>query len=313
MNFMQVYLLTGTAERVIAKLREDVFAHLVRLSPGFFTERRTGELTSRLSADLAVLQTLLSTWISELSRQSLFLVGGIVLLTLTHPRLTATTLAVVPVVVGLGVLLRPAAAPGEHRRAGPRGRGDGHGRRGVLADPHRAELRARGARRRGATAALLGGVVTAAIARAQHARDCCSASSASSPSPAWWRCSGRADGSCSRARSRRARSCSSSSTPSPSRRRSARWRRCSAAIRRRSARRSACSSCSRCSPTVAEPAHPAPLRRPVRGAVALRARALPLRARAARRAARRVVHASRRARSWRSSVHRAPARRRSRR
>ena len=100
MNFIQVYLLTGTAERVVAKLREDVFAHLIRLSPGFYTERRTGELTSRLSADLAVLQTLMGSWISELSRQSLFLIGGIVLLTLTHPRLTTTTLAVVPIVVG---------------------------------------------------------------------------------------------------------------------------------------------------------------------------------------------------------------------
>jgi subfamily B ATP-binding cassette protein MsbA len=104
MNFVQVYLLTSTTERVIAALREDVFAHLVRLSPGFYTERRTGELTSRLSADLAVLQSLLSTWISEMSRQVLFLVGGLVLLTLTHPRLTTTTLAVVPIVVGAAFL-----------------------------------------------------------------------------------------------------------------------------------------------------------------------------------------------------------------
>jgi len=100
MNFVQVYLLTSTSERVVAKLREDVFAHLVRLSPGFYTERRSGELTSRISSDLAVLQTLMATWISEMSRQSLFLVGGLILLTLTHPRLTTTTLAVVPVVVG---------------------------------------------------------------------------------------------------------------------------------------------------------------------------------------------------------------------
>jgi subfamily B ATP-binding cassette protein MsbA len=99
MNFVQVYLLTSTTERVVAALREDVFAHLVRLSPGFFTDRRTGELTSRLSADLAVLQSLLSTWISEMSRQVLFLIGGLVLLTLTHPQLTTTTLAVVPIVV----------------------------------------------------------------------------------------------------------------------------------------------------------------------------------------------------------------------
>jgi ABC-type bacteriocin/lantibiotic exporter with double-glycine peptidase domain len=50
MNFVQVFLLTSTTERVIAALRVDVFAHLIRLSPGFYTERRTGELTSRLSS-----------------------------------------------------------------------------------------------------------------------------------------------------------------------------------------------------------------------------------------------------------------------
>ena len=104
MNFVQVFLLTSTTERVIASLRQDVFGHLVRLSPGFFTEHRTGELTSRLSTDLTLLQSLLSTWVSELSRQTLFLVGGITLLTVTHPELTRTTLAVVPLVVGIAIV-----------------------------------------------------------------------------------------------------------------------------------------------------------------------------------------------------------------
>jgi subfamily B ATP-binding cassette protein MsbA len=121
MNFAQVFLLTSTTERVIAKLREDVFAHLVRLSPAFHTEHRTGELTSRLSSDLTLLQSLLSTWVSELSRQSLFLVGGIALLTITHPELTRTTLAVVPVVVGLAIVfgrrLRKASAGVQDRVA----------------------------------------------------------------------------------------------------------------------------------------------------------------------------------------------------
>jgi ATP-binding cassette, subfamily B, bacterial MsbA len=128
MNFVQVYLLTSTGERVIAALRQDVFAHLVRLSPAFFVERRTGELTSRLSADLAVLQSLLNTWVSELSRQSLFLVGGVVLLTLTHPRLTATTLAVVPLVVGAAFLfgrrLRRASTGVQDRVADAMGTAD---------------------------------------------------------------------------------------------------------------------------------------------------------------------------------------------
>jgi subfamily B ATP-binding cassette protein MsbA len=100
LNFAQVYLLSATGERVVATLRQDLFAHLVRLSPGFFTERRTGELISRLSADIAMLQSVMSHQVSEFARQALFLVGGIAMLLLTHPRLTAITLAVVPVVVG---------------------------------------------------------------------------------------------------------------------------------------------------------------------------------------------------------------------
>ena len=167
MNFIQVFLLTSTSERVIAKLREDVFAHLVRLSPGFYTERRTGELTSRLSADLAVLQTLMGTWVSELSRQTLFLVGGIVLLTLTHPRLTTTTLAVVPIVVGtaffFGRRLRRASTGVQDRVAEAMG----------MADEAFSQIRTvqsfvREAEETRRYHFLLSGVVAAAINRARN-------------------------------------------------------------------------------------------------------------------------------------------------
>jgi subfamily B ATP-binding cassette protein MsbA len=100
LNYFQVYYLSATGELVIARLREDLFAHLVRLSPAFFAERRTGELVSRLSSDVTMLQSVMSHQMSELLRQSLYLVGGISLLMLTHPRLTITTLAVIPIIVG---------------------------------------------------------------------------------------------------------------------------------------------------------------------------------------------------------------------
>jgi subfamily B ATP-binding cassette protein MsbA len=150
----------------VARLREDVFAHLVRLSPSFYTERRTGELTSRLSADLAVLQTLMGSWISEMSRQSLFLVGGIILLTLTHPRLTTTTLAVVPVVVGsalfFGRRLRRASTGVQDRVADAMG----------MADEAFSQIRTvqsfvREAEETRRYRGLLSGVVAAAIARAR--------------------------------------------------------------------------------------------------------------------------------------------------
>jgi ATP-binding cassette, subfamily B, bacterial MsbA len=128
LNFVQVYFLTSTSELVIAQLREDLFAHLVRLSPGFFTEQRTGELTSRLSADTTVLQTVLSYNLSEFARQTLFLIGGILLLTLTNVSLTTTTLAVVPLVVGaafvFGRSLRRASTGVQDRIAEATGTAD---------------------------------------------------------------------------------------------------------------------------------------------------------------------------------------------
>ncbi len=165
MNFIQVYLLTSTTERVIAKLREDVFAHLVRLSPAFFSERRTGELTSRLSADLGLLQSMLSTWVSELSRQLLFLVGGIVLLTLTHPALTTTTLAVVPLIVAVayvfGRKLRKASAGVQDRVAeGMAGVNEAFSQIRTVQSFHREETETR------RFAAQLSTVIDAAIRRA---------------------------------------------------------------------------------------------------------------------------------------------------
>jgi subfamily B ATP-binding cassette protein MsbA len=165
MNFVQVYLLTSTGERVIAGLRQDVFAHLVRLSPAFFADRRTGELTSRLSADLVVLQSLLNTWLSELSRQSLFLIGGVVLLTLTHPRLTTTTLAVVPMVVGAAIIfgrrLRRASMGVQDRVAEAMGTADE-----AFSQIRTVQSFVREEQETRRYGALLSGVVDAAIRRA---------------------------------------------------------------------------------------------------------------------------------------------------
>lgn len=127
-NYIQVRLLSSTTERIIATLREHTFAHLIRLSAAFFTERRTGELTSRLSSDLALLQSLLGTWLSELSRQTLFLVGGVLMMVITNPRLALTTLAVVPLVVGaaltFGRALRRASTGVQDRIAEAMGMAD---------------------------------------------------------------------------------------------------------------------------------------------------------------------------------------------
>jgi ATP-binding cassette, subfamily B, bacterial MsbA len=100
LNYAQAYLLSVAGERAVAGLRRDLFARLIQMPPGFFAERRTGELTSRLTVDVGLLQGVLSHQVSEISRQILSLVGGVVLLTYLQPRLTLTALAVAPLVVG---------------------------------------------------------------------------------------------------------------------------------------------------------------------------------------------------------------------
>ncbi len=100
LNYAQTYLLSATGERAVAGLREELFAKLLDMSPGFFADRKTGELTSRLTIDIGLLQGVLSNQIAEFARQILALVGGIVLLTWIQPQLTLTALAVVPVAVG---------------------------------------------------------------------------------------------------------------------------------------------------------------------------------------------------------------------
>lgn len=103
LNYAQTYLLTATGERAVAGLRRELFTKLLEFPPGFFADRRTGELTSRLSADIALLQGAMSTQIAELMRQSVSLVGSLVMLTISQPRLTLTALAVAPVVIGTAV------------------------------------------------------------------------------------------------------------------------------------------------------------------------------------------------------------------
>lgn len=104
LNYVQTYHLTAVGERAVASLRSDLFGRLLEFPPGFFADRRTGELTSRLTSDIAVLQGVLSHQIAEFARQLLSLAGGVVLLTLMQPRLTLTALAVTPVVIGSAVL-----------------------------------------------------------------------------------------------------------------------------------------------------------------------------------------------------------------
>jgi len=95
-NFGQSYLTASVSEKVVADLRLDLFRALVYQPPGFFDERRVGELTSRISSDTGLIQGVLRFGVPELVRQGVFLVGAVILVTITHPHLTLVTLVAIP-------------------------------------------------------------------------------------------------------------------------------------------------------------------------------------------------------------------------
>lgn len=98
------YHVSWLGERVAADLRKAVFNHLLTLEPGYFEAQRSGELLSRITADTTLLQSIISVSVSIALRNLLTLIGGITLLAITSPKLTALVLLCVPLVIGPIVL-----------------------------------------------------------------------------------------------------------------------------------------------------------------------------------------------------------------
>jgi subfamily B ATP-binding cassette protein MsbA len=101
-NFAQSYLTASVSEKVVADLRRDLFGGLIFQSPGFFATRRVGELSSRLASDSGLIQGVLRFGVPEIIRQVTFLVGALVLVTITNPRLTVVTLTAIPFAASVG-------------------------------------------------------------------------------------------------------------------------------------------------------------------------------------------------------------------
>lgn len=97
---VRYYFVTKTGERVIADLRKGLFGRILTLDPAFYAAMRTGEVLSRLTTDIALVETLLTTSVSFALRNFLTLIGGTVLLFIVSPKLTGLVLLVVPVLLG---------------------------------------------------------------------------------------------------------------------------------------------------------------------------------------------------------------------
>ncbi|MBB5744678.1 ABC transporter transmembrane domain-containing protein [Brevundimonas variabilis] len=94
------FYVTKTGERVIADVRKGLFDRILTLDPSFYAQMRTGEVLSRLTTDIALVETLLTTSVSFALRNFLTLIGGLILLFVVSPKLTGLVLLIVPLLLG---------------------------------------------------------------------------------------------------------------------------------------------------------------------------------------------------------------------
>ena len=102
-SYFRTILFVKVTERSLADLRQDTYNHLIRLPVKFFDKRRVGELNSRISSDISLLQETMTSTLAEFVRQVIIIVGGIALLVYTSFKLTIFMLAILPGVVLLAV------------------------------------------------------------------------------------------------------------------------------------------------------------------------------------------------------------------
>jgi ATP-binding cassette subfamily B protein len=98
-TFARFYLVSWIGERVVADIRRQVFNHLVYLHPGFYENNRSSEIQSRLTADTTLLQSVIGSSLSLFLRNLLMVIGGIVLLFITNPKLTSIVVIALPLVI----------------------------------------------------------------------------------------------------------------------------------------------------------------------------------------------------------------------
>lgn len=103
-SFMRVYLLTEVGERSLADMRKDVYRKLLSMPMSYFTEKRVGELSNRISSDLSQIQDAISFTLAEFLRGIFTLIIGLGFIFWISTKLALVMLAVVPVIAVLAVV-----------------------------------------------------------------------------------------------------------------------------------------------------------------------------------------------------------------
>jgi ATP-binding cassette subfamily B protein len=96
---LRFYFVTKLGERVVADLRKVIYDHVLTLDQAFFLKTRTGEVLSRLTTDLTIVENMVGSSVSIALRNLLMLIGSLALLIWITPRYTIYVLVLVPVIL----------------------------------------------------------------------------------------------------------------------------------------------------------------------------------------------------------------------
>jgi ATP-binding cassette subfamily B protein len=102
-SFNSALAFNRVGQSALADLRRECYERLIGLPMTFFGQRRVGELTSRVSTDIAQIEGALIDALPSLCRQSVFLVGGITLIAITSAKLTIVILGTLPILIAAAV------------------------------------------------------------------------------------------------------------------------------------------------------------------------------------------------------------------
>ncbi|KAG1702861.1 ABC transporter B family member 1 [Nymphon striatum] len=93
------YFVIWIGERIVADLRNDVFANVTRLSPEFFDKSHSGEIVSRLTADTTQIKSAVGATASVALRNVILGLGALMMMIYTSPRLSLIVIAAIPLIV----------------------------------------------------------------------------------------------------------------------------------------------------------------------------------------------------------------------
>lgn len=96
---IRYYLVMWLGERIVADIRSTLYQHVLKMEPAFFETTRTGEVLSRLTTDTTLVQSVVGAGISVTLRNTLLLIGSLVMLSVTNLELTGLILIIVPLII----------------------------------------------------------------------------------------------------------------------------------------------------------------------------------------------------------------------